>query len=200
MATTTRGVKPHHYFPDYMAMGDCVTCGHVQESPIHIKEMAAEFSGDMVYRYTLTREWFPHDDDPLSCLFVCLNPSTADENKDDPTVRRCIGFARKLGYSKLTVCNIFALRSTDPKVLYEHADPVGPKNDEHIAEEAARHELVIAAWGNHGRHRHRSSHVMALLREHAPDGYVHVLGLNSTTEPKHPLYLSADLQPIQLWP
>jgi hypothetical protein len=133
------------------------------------------------------------DGEKLSCLFVCLNPSTATETEDDPTVRRCIGFAKRLGYSRLTVCNIFALRSTNPKALYNHADPVGPENLEHIAREAVRHELLVAAWGNHGELRSRGVTVMNLLCVLAEA--VHVLGINATGQPKHPLYLRANTQP-----
>jgi hypothetical protein len=160
----------------------------------------AVFSPCRTWRYSLTREWESSldDGDELSCLFVCLNPSTATETKDDPTVRRCIGFARRLGYSRLTVCNIFALRSTDPKALYDHPDPVGPENLEHIAHEAVRHELSVAAWGNHGELHGQGVTVMNLLYVLAEA--VNVLGINATGQPKHPLYLPADTQPRQLCP
>jgi hypothetical protein len=96
----------------------------------------------------------------------------------------------------LTVCNIFALRSTDPRALYDHTDPVGPENLEHIEREAVRHELLVAAWGNHGELRDQGITVMHLLRVLA--GAVHVLGLNATGQPKHPLYLRGDTRPTQL--
>jgi hypothetical protein len=169
--------------------------------------VSAVFSEDRVYRYTLTRSWEPEHQsrleglglggaERLSCLFVCLNPSTADEVTDDATVRRCIRFARAWGYSDLTVCNIFALRSRDPKALYAADDPVGPDNDQHLKREAARHELVVAAWGNHGSYRNRGRQVMEMLREGAD---VFTLGLNVTIEPKHPLYLPATTEPKVLW-
>jgi hypothetical protein len=175
-------------------------------------ESSAIFSPCRTWRYMLTRTLDVNDDpmvlsmgfskaedDPLACLFVCLNPSTADETTDDPTVRRCIRFARRWGYSKLTVCNIFALRSTDPKALYLHDDPVGLENDEHIAREAARHDLVVAAWGNHGEIEiggvPRGRRVDRLLRASADGGIIHALGMNGTGQPKHPLYLRADTWP-----
>ncbi|HMJ00375.1 MAG TPA: DUF1643 domain-containing protein [Gaiellaceae bacterium] len=157
--------------------------------------LGALFSPCRTWRYTLTREWESGGEE-RSCLFVCLNPSTATETEDDPTIRRCIGFAKSLGYSRLSVCNIFALRSTDPKALYEHADPVGPENLEHIGREAARHQLLVAAWGNHGELHGQGGTVMNLLRVLAEA--VHVLGINATGQPKHPLYLRADTQPTQL--
>mgnify|MGYP000880158315 CR=1 FL=1 len=85
----------------------------------------AGFSPDREFRYTLTRRW----DDRLLVNFLMLNPSTADENIEDPTIRRCMGFARDWGYGGLMVTNIFAYRSTDPKALYKVPDPTGPANN-----------------------------------------------------------------------
>ena len=87
---------------------------------------AAAFSPDRRYRYTLRRQW---DDALPYCLFVMLNPSTADATQDDPTIRRCIGFTKAWGFGGLLVGNLFALRSTDPAALYHADDPVGPEND-----------------------------------------------------------------------
>jgi len=157
----------------------------------------AVFSPCRTWRYTLAREWESGGEE-RSCLSVCLSPSTATETEDDPTIRRCIGFAKRLGYSRLTVCNIFALRSTDPRALYAHADPVGPENLAHIEREAVRHELLVVAWGNHGELRGQGVIVLNLLCVLAEA--VHVLGLNATGQPTHPLYLRADAQPTQLEP
>lgn len=152
--------------------------------------MSAVFSPCRTWRYTLARMWLPSAKG--TCLFVGLNPSTADETKDDPTVRRMIRFAMDWGYGGVTVCNIFALRSTDPRKLHDvlrwHA--VGPDNDEHLAREAARHELVVAAWGNHGRLHGRGDEVEVILRA---SGEVFALGVNASGQPKHPLYVRADV-------
>jgi hypothetical protein len=109
----------------------------------------ATFSDDRVYRYRLWREWNSKRP-PLT--FLMLNPSTADEHQLDPTCKGCVKRAIKWGYGELWIINLFALKSTDPQGLYEHVDPVGPDNDEHIAEVVdftyKRSGIVIAGWGS----------------------------------------------------
>jgi hypothetical protein len=119
-------------------------------------------------------------------LFVCLNPSTADEAKDDATVRRCVGFARKLGFGRLLLANLFGLRATCPSELAKATDPVGPENDAWITEASAAADLTVVAWGIHGRLQRRDRAVLEML--HAP----YCLGTTKAGEPRHPLYLSAD--------
>ena len=85
-------------------------------------------------------------------FFICLNPSTADAENDDKTVRRIIGFARDWGFGGVLIGNLFALRSRDPSALYKSADPVGPDNDMYLRQMAEQSELIVAAWGNHGRY------------------------------------------------
>lgn len=152
----------------------------------------AEISPCGVYRYSLRRVWNAHRD---WCLFVLLNPSTADSSNDDPTIHRCVSFADLWGYGGLVVVNLFALRSTDPRALYTHPDPVGPKNDAVIAEWAAACPLTVAAWGAHGEFRERGKQVAAELRRLGVE--VKCLGMTKGGEPKHPLYLagSAGLVP-----
>jgi hypothetical protein len=160
------------------------------------------FSDDAIYRYRLVRPFYvPKMDlfepkparDGRRCLFVMLNPSTADAFFEDPTIRRCMSFARSWGFDILEVVNLFALRSTDPHTLYEHADPIGPDNDGQIAEAIARSDLVIAAWGAHGKIRERNKHVLAAIcKTHD----VHALKVSQKTKaPYHPLYLAADTKP-----
>ena len=97
------------------------------------------------YRYRLTRRW----DDGPTCTFIMLNPSTADARKDDPTIRRCIGFARREGCAALLVINCFAFRATKPADLFAAEDPIGPENDRHImAASLDADGQVIAAWGD----------------------------------------------------
>ncbi len=116
-----------------------------------------------------------------------LNPSTADAETDDPTIRRCIGFARKWGFQELQVGNLFAWRATDPRELKQALDPVGPENDRHLMTMSGCADVVIAAWGARGNYRNRAAEVLDLL-----EGTVYHLGLTKQGHPKHPLYLRAD--------
>ena len=142
----------------------------------------AVFSLDRQWRYLLRRRVGP---DQRTCLFVMLNPSTADESNDDPTVRRCIGFAKEWGFGLLEVCNLFAWRTSRPDDLSGVADPVGLANDLHLSEAACRAHRIVAAWGNRGQLLERAYAVRSLLK-----GYkVLCLGLTGRGEPKHPLYV-----------
>src|SRR5688572_11312536 len=123
-----------------------------------------------------------------------LNPSTADAVRDDPTIRRCIGFARTWGYRRLVVTNIFALRATLPAALRGAADPVGPGNDRFILRAAREADRVVCAWGVHGALGNREEEVLALLRGLAMEH----LGLTRGGHPRHPLYLPAQSQPRPL--
>jgi hypothetical protein len=126
-------------------------------------------------------------------LFVMLNPSTATEYQNDPTVERCERRARALGFGAFRVTNIFAWRDTDPKKMRAAADPVGPANDAAIADSALWADRIICAWGSHGAHLGRGPAVAALLR--ATGRPLHHLGLNRDGQPKHPLYIGYDRQP-----
>ena len=147
----------------------------------------ATFSPDRVYRYGLARTWAP---ELPTLLLVGLNPSTADETRDDPTIRRCLGFARSWGYGRLIVANLFAFRATHPRELRRAADPVGPDNDTWLLRYAARAERIVAAWGNDGCYQGRDRAVRALL----PDLYC--IRRNRSGQPAHPLYLPAELRPL----
>ena len=149
--------------------------------------MSAIFSPCRTWRYRLERRW---GEGPL-VAFILLNPSTADETMDDPTIRRCIGYAKTWGYGGLVVGNIFALRSTDPKVLQSADDPVGPENDEHLLAIAESASVVICGWGAHGKIAGRGHEVMKLLQAHRPK----YLKMTKLGAPQHPLYLKGDLTP-----
>lgn len=142
------------------------------------------------YRYDLQRWW---DDSLRACVFVMLNPSTADATHDDPTVRRCVGFSKGWGFGGLVVVNLFAVRSPDPKVMKAHPSPVGPENDRHIRRWLEQAGRVIAAWGTHGKHRRRDQAVIEIMR--AVGVTVFHLGTSKDGHPKHPLYLKADVRP-----
>ncbi len=150
----------------------------------------AVYSPCQRYRYLLTRTWNPAGP---RALFVMLNPSTATEVQNDPTVERCERRARALGYGAFRVTNIFAFRATDPKVMRAEADPVGPANDQAILDSALWADRIICAWGSHGAHLNRGADVMALLR--ATGRPLWHLGLTQGGQPKHPLYIGYDRQP-----
>jgi len=145
------------------------------------------------YRYSLTRIW---DQQGRKALFVMLNPSTATEVQNDPTVERCERRARALGFGAFQVTNIFAWRDTDPRAMRAAADPVGPQNDAAILAGSDWADQVIAAWGTHGAHLGRGAQVQALLRETGAP--VCHLGLTKAGHPKHPLYI-AYAQQTQPW-
>jgi hypothetical protein len=144
------------------------------------------------YRYLLTRVWGPG----RKALFVMLNPSTATEVQNDPTVERCERRARALGYGAFRVTNIFAYRATDPRVMRAVPDPVGPDNDAAILGSVGWADTIVCAWGNHGLHLDRGQRVEALLRK-AGAPLFH-LGLTGQGQPRHPLYVGYDQQP-QPW-
>jgi len=151
------------------------------------------FSEDRRYRYTLTRVWA--EENLLNCVFIGLNPSTADEQKDDPTIRRCIGFAKYWGCGSLTMLNLFAIRSTDPTLLYRpEIEPIGRENDRFIIDRCLLAHYVVCAWGHHGVRGGRSKYVQRMINEAGITSFH--LGLTASGEPKHPLYLRKELQPI----
>jgi hypothetical protein len=144
--------------------------------------------GNAVYRWRLWRCW---DEALPTVVFVMLNPSTADVEVNDPTVRRCLGFARAWGYGRLEVRNLFDLRTTDPRAMLKHG---APKSE--WCDDALRHAVVdrdvVAAWGNDGAHLGRGMWVARkMLRPNA--AHLWHLGLTKTGHPKHPLYLRNDV-------
>lgn len=169
---------------------------HLQSMPskplhAHRPKAGATLSPCRRYRYTLERSW---DHALPTVMFIALNPSTADESTDDPTLRRCIRFARDLGYARLILTNLFALRSTDPRALLTAADPIGPDNDRHILDSARRADLIIACWGNRGGYLGRDARITNMIPE------LHCLGLTKAGAPRHPLYLPASATPMHYQP
>lgn len=154
----------------------------------------ATFSPCRAYRYELRRIWNPCVAGTALACFIMLNPSTADEVANDPTVERCERRARSWGWDGLIVANLFALRSTDPKALKTHLDSIGPVNDDSILWAAMQSKLVVCAWGIHGKLGGRSAAVLALLR--GTGIALHALKVNADGEPAHPLYLPYSLSPV----
>jgi len=148
--------------------------------------MTAVFSEDRVYRYYLERTIDPLINNQRSVCFVMLNPSIADETEPDPTIRKCIGFAKRWGYGVLRVVNLFALVSTDPKGLKSHPAPVGPDNDMWITRATYDAERIVCAWGTHGTLHGRGRDVWGLLSDSV------LLSFKTTAngQPWHPLMLA----------
>lgn len=181
------------------------------------------------YRYRLWREWrlgnskhwdmWTEDDgspaldgsgeqlgEPLSCVFVMLNPSTADGEQDDPTIRRCVGFAKRLGFDRLDVINLFAWRATSPADLLKvgpDSDPCGIANQDAFHRTLDAAGMVICAWGANGTHLGQNETALGWIADHldilADEGRnvpLLALGLTKDGHPRHPLYLPADAQPM----
>lgn len=154
---------------------------------------SAIFSPCRKYRYVLTRAW-DEAKKPVA-IFIGLNPSTADENIDDPTIRRCMGFARDWGCGGLVMLNLFALRSTDPRGLRKCADPIGPESDQFLRDYCTGNE-VICAWGVHSSYLLRGVKVRQMLKR-IPETPLKCLGRTTGGHPKHPLYLPKDAARVE---
>lgn len=160
-------------------------------------KLAATFSADRVYRYRLSRIW--RDDKP-ALMWLMLNPSTADESRDDPTIRRCIGYSMNWGFGGAIIHNLFAYRSTIPMELVSVwcTDPVGIENDAAISADAARCK-VVCAWGNNVIKLKLTSRLESIRR--VLDGAdLYYVKLTKSRQPQHPLYLHSrlTLQPFTL--
>lgn len=156
------------------------------------QESYARISEDGKYRYALTRIW---DRDRLPVCFVMLNPSTADAEEDDPTIRRCVSFAKREQHGGLIVVNLFAYRATEPKALLSADDPVGPEND--LAIQHLCHTFrTVFAWGAERWPlvRRRSAAVRGMLTPPFS-----CLGVTRDGHPRHPLYLSGATRIVE-WP
>lgn len=149
---------------------------------------AAVLSDCGTYRYVLTRRWA---EGPV-LGWVMLNPSRADAERDDATVRRCMGFARSWGFAGIIVRNLYAARSSSPAGLWSHPEPVGPANDQYLAS-AAEDQLTVCAWGALGERHHRGRLVAARLDELG--ARMVCLGRTAAGQPRHPLYARAELLP-----
>lgn len=153
-------------------------------------QMGAVIDSTGNYRYVLWREWNPQD---ARIGFVMLNPSTADESINDPTIRRCIRFAQAWGFGSLEVVNLFAYRATHWRDLHNVADPIGPENDRYLLDTAQKAHTLLLAWGNSGQWQNRHQVVIRLLSDRAS---LYCLGITKSGYPQHPLYLSKTRQPV----
>jgi hypothetical protein len=148
----------------------------------------AIFSDCRKYRYALSRTW---NGKKKTILFIGLNPSTADEKIDDPTIRRCINYAQNWGYGSLLMVNLFAYRATMPSELKNVKNPIGNDNDLHILELSKKADLTVAAWGNEGFLLNRDKVVKKLIPN------LMCLKINKSGQPSHPLYQKKDLKLIK---
>lgn len=150
----------------------------------------AIFSSDRKYRYVLWRGW---DRKKSYVMFIGLNPSYADEIKDDPTIRRCVGFARDWGYGGLCMTNLFAVRATNPQEMMLHPEPVGADTDYWLLKYSWKAEVVIAAWGIIGGYQQRDEVMYEMIEG------MKCLGLTKAGYPRHPLYMPKDtkLRPFE---
>lgn len=145
---------------------------------------SAVISACQQYRYELSRQWGDNDN---YVLFVGLNPSTADGEIEDSTMRRCIDFAKSWGFDGLKMANLFAYRETEPKVMKLASQPIGNENDGTLMKLANNATLIVFCWGNHGSHMGRDKIVSDMLACHA--GKIKCFGKNKSGQPSHPLYL-----------
>lgn len=149
----------------------------------------AYITPDGLYRYILTRDWSEPGELIKTVTFVGLNPSTADATVDDPTIRRCIGFAHAWGFNRLFMVNLFAFRATDPAEMKKAADPEGEFNLSIVGAASCHADLTVTVWGTHGAFKDQGQTYLRHLKN------PHHLGLTKDGFPKHPLYLKADLKP-----
>lgn len=161
----------------------------------HLKGDAASeavYSECEAYRYLLTRVW---DAPAPRLMLIMLNPSTATEVQNDPTIERCERRARKLGFGAMRIANLFAFRATDPRVMKAAIDPVGPENDTLLLASLVewRPEMILCGWGAHGAHLGRSDRVAELLQGQGQGLWC--LGVTKAGLPKHPLYIGYDQSP-----
>lgn len=155
--------------------------------------MTAVLSPDGRYRYALWRDTGALGGEG-TVLFVMLNPSTADAEQDDPTIRRCIRFARDWGYARLAVGNLYALRATDPQALLTDADPVGPENDAWLQRLSGNALERVVAWGANRAVAARAEAALRILTYGGSLG-VRCLAQTKDLHPHHPLRLPAALRP-----
>lgn len=166
-----------------------------REPPLPLDSSAvgtAVISACARYRYELTRTWNPRGP---RCCWLLLNPSVADAERADTTLRRLIGFARVWGYGGLVLRNLFALRATDPRLLRTHPDPIGPDNDAHLLG-PDQYTLTVCGWGAHGSLADRADYVRTELTRRGVR--LHHLGVTRDGQPRHPLYLPASAHPEPL--
>lgn len=141
------------------------------------------------YRYALWRIW---DESKPYAMFIGLNPSTADETENDPTINRCISYSEDWGYGGLCMANLFAFRATEPSHMMSSDDPIGSDNDEWLKKLSKDAGVIVAAWGNKGSYLNRSKKIIDMIPN------LMCLKVNKSREPAHPLYQPRTAKPIRI--
>lgn len=159
---------------------------HLRQNNVDGLDYRVVFDVSGRYRYSLWRAWSAYHP---KIAFVLLNPSTADEEKNDPTIRRCIGFARAWNFGSMEVVNLFAYRATDYRELFKISDPIGEENNHFLMQVVERCSTVVVGWGARGTLFDRDLQVMPLL---AGRKNVYCLGITKDGQPRHPLYVKGD--------
>ena len=159
---------------------------HYRQSNVNVVMYGAIFDAKNNYRYSLWREWSAYHP---RILFVLLNPSTANHQKNDATIRRCIGFARAWKFGSMEVVNLFAYRATDYRELFKASDPVGVENNRFLMQAVERCSTVVLGWGTRGTLLGRDRQVMLLL---AGKNDLYCLGITKDGQPRHPLYVKGN--------
>jgi hypothetical protein len=159
---------------------------HLRQNMIDGIEYGAIFDVTARYRYSLWRAWSPYHP---RIAFILLNPSTADEHKNDPTIRRCIGFARAWNFGSMEVVNLFAYRATDHRELFIANEPIGTENNRFLMQAIERCSTIVLGWGTRGTFLSRDRQVMSLLARRTD---LYCLGITQNGQPRHPLYLKGD--------
>jgi hypothetical protein len=165
---------------------DSSTSLHLRRNTVNGIEYGAIFDINNRYRYSLWRAWSAYHP---RITFVLLNPSTADEHMSDPTIRRCMGFARAWNFGSMEVVNLFAYRATDYRELFKVCDPIGEENNRFLLQAVECCSTVVLGWGTKGTLLGRDRQVISLLT--ARNG-VYSLGITKDGQPRHPLYVKGD--------
>ena len=148
-------------------------------------EISVIYSKCKTYRYSLTKDW---NKKGKRLLFILLNPSTATEKQNDPTIERCERRSRLMNYGAFRVCNLFAFRTKSPKIMKNQKDPIGPHNDKIISQSIMWADDILCAWGIHGKYLNRSLKLESLLK--SQNYQIFHLGLTKDKSPRHPLYIT----------
>ena len=154
---------------------------------IYLKKDAIISDNDK-HRYCLSRIWSNGDN---IVAFIGLNPSTADANKDDSTITKCVNYAKQWGFDGLYMINLFSFRATDKEEMLKDDNPTNAENDKCINKYINKANKVICAWGNDGVFKNRHKYIIDNFEN------LYCLTINKTGQPHHPMYLKLDIQPIK---